>query len=221
MIGKEEFLIPIIWDVKTNENFIEEISFSIEDENKIEKILKKISYSSSDIENIEIKIKQKFFTNGKKFKTTENTILAKTLGMQDKIKNGLKIIYSKSFIRGYVSQYQNSIQDLSLRYIKYVLSGEEEGFGKDFKYYDIFIKNIISAKHKFSFNKDVYEQFKALGPDSIYGYDIKDDDKQIIIIKFIFNLLNRPNFFTGKEELEKEKIINEIIYPLNWEIGLS
>lgn len=213
--------MSIIWDVKANENFIEDSSFSIKDKNHIEKVLKRISDSPSDIENIEIKIKQKFFTNGEKFKTTENTILAKTLGMQDKIKNGLKIIYSKSFIHGYVSQYQNSIQDFSLRYIKYVLSGDEEKFGEDFKYYYIFIKNIVSAKHKFSFNKDVYEQFKSLGPDSIYGYDIKDDDKQIIIIKFIFNLLNRPDFFTSKGELEKEKIINEIIYPLNWEIRLS
>lgn len=219
LLDKDRYLLIIQWNVTSNENFIEKQNLSIGNDKKIRRMLESFFYNPSNIKKLRIKLKQKFFCNNLKFKTTINAVLSKTLKIQTYIRNGLEVIFSESFVQPYLSQYQTSITDFAFKYIQYVVSNKqanEEGLS-----YDVFIGEIgLCVKHKFSFDETVVKEFEACGPDTFINYKTSETDIENIMLGFIFTLSNKNEFFLDKEKQNLDKQVNRIVNILHWKIGL-
>ena len=222
LFTRNHYVIPIIWNIEANDDSIKDSRLTIKNEKKVKKMLESFVDNPSNIEKINIDLKQNFFCNGCKFETTKNTILSKKLSVKASIRYGLKVIFSEVFVRNYISEFQTPITDFAFKYIQYVVNRKQSYKNGNGMSYDIFIdKTNLCVKHNLDFDENIVKEFKACGPDSFLAHKVSDLDTEDIMIKFIFILFNKKEFFIDKEKSEQDKIINKITIPMYWSIGLS
>ncbi|MDR2007816.1 MAG: hypothetical protein LBQ34_02450 [Alphaproteobacteria bacterium] len=230
-LNKNEFIIFVDWTIVIKGNSTESRSGNIKNEKKLKSTIEKLIISPSDIDKLQIKMTSKIIKDnddGKNWHESLNDISLRSRIFEDRIKEGLKIIFSKTFFEGYILQYKlSSIQEFAFDYVNYVISPKEILRDNKKTDYVVFFDGSVNAHWYFNFDDETVERFLAFGPDDFLMYTDKWDGSERTkimmqtMMQFILGLQNRDEFFINKEKSEQKKIIEKIVYPIWWRIGLS